>query len=89
MVRSIYISPRVIDTITSLPDTDRKVITEALSLEFILGGDPFSLLTPVQGMIYTMIRHYVEQDSARNSRLTSQADALSSDAPGSFRAVGA
>ncbi len=87
MEKSFYISPRVIDTINSLPESDRQAITLALSHEFILGNDPYNHLTPVQGMLYAMIRHYVEQDTERNRRLASEATASTSASP--FRAVGA
>ena len=87
MANSFFISPRVIDTVNSLPDVDRQAITSALSREFILGTDPYSGLTPIQGMLYAMIRHYVEQDTEHNRRLTSEASAASSASP--FRAVGA
>lgn len=87
MANSFYISPRVIDTINSLPAPDRKALTAALSREFILGSDPYCELTPTQGILYAMIRHYVEQDTEHNRRLTSEATAAVSASP--FRAVGA
>ena len=86
MANAIFISPRVIDTITSLPSDDRQTITAALSHEFILGGDPYTMLTPVQGIVYAMIRHYVEQDTERNRRMIDEASGAESS---SFRAVGA
>ena len=45
---AFFISPRVIDTINSLPLVDRLPITNALSAELILGQDPTESLTPMQ-----------------------------------------
>lgn len=59
------ISPRVVNTINSLPVADREPISRALSREFILGEDPEQTLTPVQCMVYAMIRFYVNQDTER------------------------
>lgn len=86
MANSFYISPRVIDTVSSLPEADRLAISAALSREFLLGGDPYSVLTPVQGMLYAMIRHYVQQDTERHNRLVEDASGAESSP---FRAVGA
>ena len=87
MANSFYISPRVIDTINSLPEPDRQAITAALSRDFILGADPYSELSPTQGILYAMIRHYVEHDTEQNRRLTSEAAAAITISP--FRSVGA
>ncbi|MCM1356702.1 MAG: hypothetical protein NC212_09900 [Staphylococcus sp.] len=65
MNASIIISPRVIDTINSLQPTDRTSISNALSMEFILGQNPENTLTPMQNIIYAVIRFYVNQDSRR------------------------
>ncbi|MDE6204923.1 MAG: hypothetical protein K2F66_02255, partial [Duncaniella sp.] len=56
MSTPVYISQRVIDTVTSLPVEDRIPISNALSMEFILGIDPTDTLTPMQGMLYAMIK---------------------------------
>ena len=87
MANSFFISSRVIDTVNSLSDNDRLAITTALSREFILGSDPYAELSPMQGMLYAMIRHYVEQDTERTHTLTSEALASSTVSP--FRSVGA
>ena len=68
MATPVYISPRVIDTITSLPQKDRQPISNALSMEFILGIDPTDTLTPMQAMLYTMIKFYVRQDTERHNK---------------------
>ena len=71
MATPVYISPRVIDTVTSLPVDDRIPISNALSMEFILGIDPTDTLTPMQAMLYAMIKFYVTQDTERNRKATS------------------
>lgn len=86
MANSYYISPRVIDTVSSLPEADRCAISAALNHEFLLGGDPYTLLTPVQGMLYAMISHYVRQDTERHNRLIREASGAERSP---FRAVGA
>lgn len=68
MKASVIISPRVINTIQSLSDADRGAISNAISMEFILGQDPIDTLTPTQNMIYSIIRFYVNQDTTRESR---------------------
>ena len=77
MSTPVYISPRVIDTVTSLPVEDRIPISNALSMEFILGIDPTDTLTPMQGMLYAMIKFNVTQDTKRNRTATSSANPLS------------
>lgn len=59
----IFISPRVLNTINSLPDTDRKAIATAIAGEFILGSDAASDLTPIQSLVFAIIRNYVERDT--------------------------
>lgn len=66
MNSSVIISPRVIDTINSLSSADRAPISNALSMEFILGQNPEDTLTPTQSIIYAVIRFYVTQDTARH-----------------------
>ncbi|MDE5751072.1 MAG: hypothetical protein K2H88_00355 [Duncaniella sp.] len=63
----IIITPRVIDTINSLSEADRGPITNALSMEFILGQNPEQTLTPMQNIVYAIIRFYVNQDTERGS----------------------
>lgn len=79
MAASVFISPRVIDTVTSLPLEDRIPISNALSMEFILGVDPTDSLTPMQAILYAMIKFYVRQDTERNNK-----NAIPSANPGSF-----
>lgn len=68
MANNFFLSSRVIKTVRSLPFEDRYPISNALKTEFVLGADPYVNLTPVQGMLYAMIRFYVIQDSERNMR---------------------
>lgn len=65
MATPVYFSPRVIDTVSSLPEQDRIPVSNALSMEFILGIDPTDTLTPIQNIIYNMIKSYVRHDAAR------------------------
>lgn len=65
MASPVYFSPRVIDTVSSLPARDRIPVSNALSMEFILGIDPTETLTPMQNIIYNMIKFYVHQDASR------------------------
>lgn len=59
----VFFSPRVISTINSLPDTDRKAIASAIAGEFILGSDVTSDLTPIQSLVMAIIRQYVQHDT--------------------------
>lgn len=65
MDNPIIITSRVVETIKSLPVKEREKISNALAQELILGEDPRSSLTPIQGILYAMIRFYVRSDSER------------------------
>ena len=67
MKTPLIISPRVIHTINSLQPSDRASITNALGMEFILGQNPDKMLTPMQSIIYAVVRFYVTQDSQRQT----------------------
>lgn len=77
MANSVYFSPRIIDTVSSLPAQDRMAVSNALSMEFILGIDPTDTLTPMQNIIYNMIKFYVRQDASRMADTFSSATAPS------------
>lgn len=62
---AILISPHVINTIKSLPAEERIAIASALTGELILGSNPANSLTPMQEMIYSIIRFYIKQDTLR------------------------
>lgn len=63
----VFFSPRVISTINSLPEPDRKAIASALTGEFILGLGASTDLTPLQNLAMAVIRQYIRRDSARLS----------------------
>lgn len=64
-MKSILITPHVINTINALPLNERIAITSALAGELILGQDPRNDLSPLQEMIYSIIRFYVKQDTVK------------------------
>ncbi len=65
METTYVITPHVINTINSLPVEERIAITAALAGEIILGTESTSTLTPVQEIIFSMIRQYVRRDTER------------------------
>jgi hypothetical protein len=65
METNFVISPRVVNTIKSLPEGEREAITTALAHELILGRDASEMLSPFQGVIYAIIRSYVRSDTMR------------------------
>ncbi len=69
MNNSILISPRVIDTIKSLPTEEREAIASALAAELILGKDPDDSLNSFQSVLYSMVRFYVKHDTERMNRM--------------------
>ncbi len=68
MNEAILITPHVIDTIKSLPSEERIAIATALTGELILGRDPSKSLSPLQEMIYSIIRFYVKQDTMKYNK---------------------
>lgn len=64
-MNSILITPHVINTINSLPDEERTAIANTLAAELILGEKPVDSLSPMQEMIYSIIRFYVKQDTIK------------------------
>ncbi len=65
MGKTIVITPNVINTINALPTEERLAITAALASELILGKESASSLTPVQAMVFSMIKDYVDRDTER------------------------
>jgi len=65
MNQSIVISQHVINTINALPQEERVAIVGALAGEMILGAKLDDELTPLQTMLYQMIRDYIRRDSHR------------------------
>ena len=64
-MNSILITPHVINTINSLPDEERTAIANTLAAELILGEKTEDSLSPMQEMIYSIIRFYVKQDTIK------------------------
>ncbi|MCM1484205.1 MAG: hypothetical protein NC043_07700 [Muribaculaceae bacterium] len=62
MSTTIVFSERVLSTINALPTSERSAISSALTAEFILGRNPDDCLSPLQAILYTMIRSYVKRD---------------------------
>lgn len=66
--QSIILTPRVIDTINSLPAEERLAIASALAGEIILRIPVKEELTSEQSMLYAIIRDYIRRDSIRHNR---------------------
>lgn len=63
---ALVISSHVINTLNSLPENERVAVTSALAAELILGEDVAGAgLTPMQLMLYSMIKSYVKRDTYR------------------------
>lgn len=65
MTKQVIFSRSVIQTLRSLPENDREPIANALTAEFILGGDPLAGLSALQSRLYWVIRYYVCRDQRR------------------------
>ncbi len=68
MNNPIVITPHVINTINSLPEDERVAVASAFVSEIIMGVNPEESLSPLQKMLYSVIRFYVQQDSAKLSQ---------------------
>lgn len=64
MNQSIVLSPKVINTIKSLPREEGATLARALADEMLFGAPTFEL-TPVQQIALAMIRDYVIRDTRR------------------------
>lgn len=64
MNKAIVISPHVINTLRALPSEERINIATAIAGEILLGNETFHL-EPIESMIFSIIRFYIEQDSYR------------------------
>ena len=64
-MESILITPQVINTIKSLPETQREAIATALAGEPILGEEYERKLTPFQEMLFAIISFQVKQDTRK------------------------
>jgi len=65
MNQSIVISPRVISTIQALPYNDRIAVASAIAGELLLGHSPEGELSPMETMLYSIIRSYIRHDSCK------------------------
>lgn len=61
--QSIVISPHVINTINSLPEEERVAVVTAFVGELIMGVNLQGKLSPIQSMLYSIVKSYVERDS--------------------------
>jgi len=64
-IMDYIITSHVIKTVKGLKEPERSAIANAIVAEFVLGENPKSSLTPVQAMLFAMIRDYIRRDSAR------------------------
>lgn len=62
MNTSAIFSERVVNVLRGLPAAEQTAITSALTAEFVYGTNPDKGLSPLQSILYTMIRSYVERD---------------------------
>lgn len=65
MKTAIVITPHVINTINSLPENERIAIANALIRDMILESEKVVDLTPMQTVIYAIIKQYVSRDTDR------------------------
>ena len=61
---SIVITPHVINTINSLPEDERVAVASAFVSDMIMGVNPEKSLSPLQTMVYSVIKFHVCRDSA-------------------------
>lgn len=67
--QAIVITANVINTLRALPYEERLNVASALAGEMLLGAGEATDLTPEQSLVYSILRNYVQQASARyNSR---------------------
>ena len=67
MNQTIVLTPHVINTINSLPEDERVAVASAFVSEMIMGVNPDESLSPLQKMLYSVIKLYVQQDSIKLS----------------------
>lgn len=69
MNQAIVLTPHVINTINSLPEEERVAVASAFVSEMIMGVNPDESLSPLQKMLYSVIKLYVQQDSIKLSAI--------------------
>ncbi len=67
-MKTILFTPHVINTIKSLPADEQTAIANALVRELILERDTGTSLSPLQEMLYSIIRFYIQKDSLKFSQ---------------------
>lgn len=68
MKNAIVISARVADIINHLSPQDGGAITQALFDEFVFHQEePWKALSPLQALLYVMIRQYVKNDITKSA----------------------
>lgn len=65
MNSSVIFSERVLNTINSLPEEEKLAVVSAVSCEFILGVPMEKGLTPVQQLLFTVIKNYILRDNGK------------------------
>ncbi len=65
MNSSILLSAQVISKLQSLPAEDRKVVTQAVAYDLILGIPSGTELSAVQYLVYSLIKESVQRDTVK------------------------
>ncbi|MCM1071907.1 MAG: hypothetical protein NC210_09955 [[Clostridium] fimetarium] len=65
MSNGFVITPHVLNTINSLPEQERLSIVCTLAGEMLLGIKRDEGLSPMEKVIYSIIRQYIERDTER------------------------
>lgn len=63
----IVITPHVINTLRALPLDERLNVASALAGEMLLGAQ-IDNLEPIEDMIYSILRFYIQKDSVKYNR---------------------
>ncbi len=69
MPTGFVITPHVLNTINSLPEQERLSIVCTLAGEMLLGIKREDGLTPMEKVIYAIIRRYIQRDTERAGSL--------------------
>lgn len=65
MNSSVIFSERVLNTINSLPEEEKLAVVSAVSCEFLLGVPTDTRLTPVQQLLFAVIKNYILRDNGK------------------------
>lgn len=69
MSTGFVITPNVLNTINSLPEQERLSIVCTLAGEMLLGVKREEGLSPMEKVIYAIIRQYIQRDTERIGNL--------------------